>query len=134
LSKPGPDGQTTTLIKRISVKALLDAADPEMNIKLTGGEEIRVPDAGKIFVVGNIKKPGAFVVREDSGATVMKALAVAEGLCPTPLNRPTFTGARRQDQTRNPVELGKIMDRKSPDIPLMADDVLYVPDASRKRS
>lgn len=134
LSKPGPDGQTATLIKRISVKALLDAADPEMNVKLTGGEEIRVPDAGKIFVVGNIKKPGAFVVREDSGATVMKALAVAEGLLPYAakhayIYRREASGSKREI----PIELGKIMDRKSPDIPLMADDVLYVPDASRKR-
>ena len=53
-------GETTTLTKRISVKALVDGADPEMNVKLTGGEEIRVPEAGKIFVVGNVKKPGRF--------------------------------------------------------------------------
>jgi hypothetical protein len=31
------------------------------------------------------------------------------------------------------VELSKIMDRKSPDSPLQADDVLYVPDAQGKR-
>src|SRR5215469_9122870 len=37
------DGQTaTTLVQRIPVKTLIDAADPEVNVKLNGGEEIRV--------------------------------------------------------------------------------------------
>jgi len=26
-----------------------------VNVKLNGGEEIRVPEAGKIFVLGNVK-------------------------------------------------------------------------------
>ena len=64
------------------VKALIDAADPDANIKLTGGEEIRVPEAGKVFVVGNVKRPGAFAVQDGAETSVMKMLAVAEGLAP----------------------------------------------------
>src|SRR5262245_17983556 len=33
------------LVRRVPVKALIDAADPEMNLRLTGGEELRVPEA-----------------------------------------------------------------------------------------
>jgi hypothetical protein len=33
-----------------------------------------------------------------------------------------------------PIELKKIMDRKSPDVPLMANDILYVPDATGARA
>ena len=57
---------------------LIDAADPEMNLPLSGGEEIRVPEASKIYVVGNVKKPGAFPMRdaaETKQATVREALA-----------------------------------------------------------
>ena len=63
-------------------KALIEASDAASNIMLTGGEEIRVPEAGRLFVVGNVKKPGSFSVRDDSEATVLKALAVSEGLLP----------------------------------------------------
>jgi polysaccharide export outer membrane protein len=39
-------------VQRIAVKQLLNVADPAVNLRLTGNEEIRVPEAGKIFVLG----------------------------------------------------------------------------------
>ena len=32
-----------------------------------------------------------------------------------------------------PIELKKILDRKSPDVPLQAEDILYIPDNSGRR-
>src|SRR5437868_6533686 len=43
------DAGLPPLVQRIPLKALIDAADPEENVKLTGGEEVRVPEAAKIF-------------------------------------------------------------------------------------
>ena len=134
--QPGLDGAPTSLVQRISVKALIDAADPEMNLKLGGGEEIRVPEAGKIFVVGNVKKPGAFTVRDASETSVLRALALAEGLLPYASNqayiyrREGGTGAKNEI----PIELKQIMDRKAPDAALQANDILYVPDRSGRRT
>lgn len=128
------DGEAPTLVRRITVKTLIDAADPAANLALTGGEEVRVPEAGKLFVVGNVKKPGAFVVRDASETTVLKVLAMAEGLLPYAGRRAYIL--RREGVGGNqeiPVELAKIMDRKSPDEPLLPNDVLYVPDAHGKR-
>ena len=42
------------LVERIPLKTLMKDADPAVNYELHGGEEIRVPEAGKIFVVGNV--------------------------------------------------------------------------------
>ena len=61
-TQTAPGGQPASLMQRISVKALIDGTDPEANLRLTGGEGVRVPEAGKVFVVGNVKKPGAFTV------------------------------------------------------------------------
>lgn len=124
-----------TLVRRIPIKALIDAADPEMNLKLTGGEEIRVPEAGRIFIVGNVRRPGAFVIRDSAGMTLFKALAMAEGLAP-------FAGKqafllRREAGSGNAneitVDLKKVMDRKADDVKLAANDVLYIPDSSGRR-
>ena len=41
---------------------------------------IRVPEAGRIFVVGDVKKPGAFYITDGSESSVLKALALSEGL------------------------------------------------------
>jgi polysaccharide export outer membrane protein len=117
------------------VKSLIDAADPEMNVKLSGGEEIRVPTVGKVFVLGNVKQPGAFPLNDNTETTMLKAVAMAGGLTPLATKRAYII---RQDDkgTRNeiPIELGKIMDRKAPDATLLANDILYIPDAKGKRA
>ncbi len=78
-TKLGPDGTPVSSVETISTKSLMDASDPTANVKLAGGEEIRVPEQKKVFVVGNVKKPGAFGVQEGT-TTVLRALALAEGL------------------------------------------------------
>jgi polysaccharide export outer membrane protein len=60
----------------------MSGKDPSLNIVLEGGEEIRVPEALKIYVVGNVKKPGAIPVRDNSETTVLKLLAIVEGVTP----------------------------------------------------
>jgi polysaccharide export outer membrane protein len=129
------DGLTTTLVQRITVRSLIDAADPEVNVKLSGGEEIRVPEAGKIFVLGNVRKPGAVSARDGASTTVLKALAVAEGLTPY-AGKQAYIYRREASGAKNgiPIELNQILNRKSPDVPLMADDILYIPDAKGTRA
>ena len=133
-SQQGPDGEQTSLIQRVPVKALIDAADPDVNIQLSGGEEVRVPEAGKIFVVGNVKKPGAFPVQDGAESSVLKVLALAEGLAPYS-GKQAYIYRREANGDKNeiPIELDKIMRRKSPDAPLLANDVLYIPDNRGKR-
>lgn len=122
-------------VERIPVKRLMKDADPAVNYVLHGGEEIRVPEAGKIFVVGNVHKPGAFAVRDANDESVLKMVAVSEGLMPYAAK---YAYIYRRDETGGkkeiPVELEKIMQRKAPDVPLQADDVLYIPDNKARRN
>lgn len=122
-------------VRRIPVKALIEAADPSLNLVLEGGEEIRVPEAGRIFVAGCVRKPGAYLVQEDAESSVLRALALAEGLAPFAskqafVYRPDpHTGKRREI----PVELKRILQRKASDVSLYAGDIFYVPDNSGRR-
>ena len=77
------DGKSTALIQRIPVRGLFDAVDPSLNLKLYGGEIIRVPEAGQIFVLGDVKRPGAFFITDGPEYSVLKALALSEGLATT---------------------------------------------------
>ncbi len=135
-TQSGPDGTPVALTRRIAVKALIDAADPEANLKLYGGEEIRVPEAPKVYVVGNVKRPGAYPITEATETTVLRVLAMAEGLAPYAgkqayiIRRDDRTGARHE----LPIELKKILERKAPDVPLLANDILYVPDNTGRRA
>ncbi len=131
----GASGDSISLVQRIPVKGLIDAADPEFNIALSGGEEIRVPEAGKVFVVGNIKKPGAYTVTDATDTSVLKLLALSEGLAPFASNTAYIFRREAGGGAKNeiPLELNKIMQRKAPDIPLLANDILYIPDNRGKR-
>jgi polysaccharide export outer membrane protein len=122
-------------VERIPVKRLIKDGDPEVNYLLHGGEEIRVPEASKIFVVGNVKKPGAFSIRDGNEETVLKLIALAEGL--TAYSSKIAYVYRRDEngaKTEIPIELDKIMQRKSPDVALHVDDLLYIPDNKTKRA
>jgi polysaccharide export outer membrane protein len=133
-SQPGPDGTNVMLTRRVTVRNLINDADPAVNIKLTGGEEIRVPEVSKIYVVGNVKKPGAFPVQNGSETTVLQMLALTEGLEQFS-SKNAFIYRREANGGKNeiPVELDKILQRKSPDVPLIANDILYIPDNRNKR-
>ena len=122
-------------VQHITVKKLLDGADPTVNLVLTGNEEVRVPVAGKIFVLGNIRKPGGFPVRDPGDSTVLKMVALSEGLMPFS-EKIAYIVRRREGETPQeiPIQLAKIMERKSPDVSLEIGDILYVPDNKSRRS
>jgi polysaccharide export outer membrane protein len=133
-SQTGPDGNRVTLTRRILVHGLMDEADPSLNLTLNGGEEIRVPEVGRIYVVGNVKKPGAFPVKNDADTTVLQMVALSEGLAPF-YTKDAYI--YRQEGAGNKSEivvpLDKIMMRKAPDVALTANDILYIPDNKSKR-
>ena len=101
-----------------------------------GGEEIRVPEASKIYVVGNVRKPGAFPVRDSADTSVLKVLALAEGLTQFSAKQ-AYIYRRKPDGASKKeieIEIEQIMKRKSPDVPLVADDILYIPDNTGRRA
>jgi polysaccharide export outer membrane protein len=115
--------------RKIDILRLQKTADPDINVVLTGGEVVNVPDALKVWVTGNVLKPQAVPIRAPGDATVLKVIASAEGLTQyygkiAYIYRPDAKGVRREI----PVELFKIVHHKEQDVPLLADDILLIPD------
>ncbi|HTQ55058.1 MAG TPA: polysaccharide biosynthesis/export family protein [Bryobacteraceae bacterium] len=131
--KTGADGSVSSLVQRIPVKGLIDSADATLNVTLIGGEEVRVPEVGHVYVIGNVKKPGAFPV-QDAESTVLKMLALSEGLMPYAA-KDAFIYRQEANGSKNEISipLAKIMQRKAPDTALLANDILYVPDNKGRR-
>ncbi|HSR09200.1 MAG TPA: polysaccharide biosynthesis/export family protein [Bryobacteraceae bacterium] len=136
--QPSPDSRgevTSTLVERIPLNRLLKDADPAVNYQLHGGEEIRVPEAGKIFVLGNVKKPGAFAVHDAGDNSVLKMVALSEGVLPYASKQAyIYRRDANGDKREIAVEFDKIMQRKAPDMALQVDDVLYIPDNKSRRN
>jgi len=119
-------------VKRIAVEALMAGNDRRADLRLYGGEEVRVPERGKVYVVGNVRRPGAIPAID---ASVLKSLSLTEGLAPY-ASKQAFI-YRRSDNADGraeiPVELSRIIKRQSPDIPLREDDIFYIPENGAKR-
>ncbi|HEY0758379.1 MAG TPA: polysaccharide biosynthesis/export family protein [Acidisarcina sp.] len=132
---PSSSGPAQNVVRIVAAKELIGGSDPKLNLQLNGGEEIRVPEAGKIFVAGNVRRPGMYPMQGDTDTTVVKAIALSEGLdsysaSTVFIYRRRSAGADR-DELKVPLKL--IMAHKAPDVALMADDILYVPTSDGKR-
>lgn len=131
---PGDEGKPV-ITQHINSHLLFSEDGAELNMVLAGGEEIRVPSAGKVYVVGNVKASGAFAVTDNSDTTVLKALSLAGGVTPYSaaeayiIRRDEITGTKH----RIPIDLRGILKQKTPDFPLLADDIFFVPDNSQRR-
>jgi polysaccharide export outer membrane protein len=120
--------------ERIPVQQLIAGNDPKLNIRLEGGEDIRVPEAGLVYVVGSFRKPGVFKIQHDSALSVMEALALAEGLTPYAMKNAYIFRQSGPGRKEIPVQLNKIMGRTAPDVSLQANDIFYVPDNKSRRN
>ncbi len=127
------DGKTVT--DHVAVRELFAGDHPELNPHLVGGEEIRVPQAARVYAVGNLKNPGAFALKDEKETSVLKVLALAGGLAPFACKEAYIYRARSgaKEKEEIPVELNRIIARKSSDVALVADDIFYVPDAKGRR-
>jgi polysaccharide biosynthesis/export protein len=123
-------------VHRIPIRELMSGNSPELNLPLHGGEEIRIPQQGRLSVVGNVRKPGLFPINRDEQPTVLNAVAETQGLTPYASKRAYIYRSVDPGRSKQeiPVELEKIMDRKAPDVPLQAGDILYIPDDHTRRN
>ncbi len=122
-------------VLRVPVKALLAGSDPSLNMTLHGGEEIRVPEAPKLYVVGNVKMPGTYPLTDLEGSSVLKVLAQSQGVLPYTAKEAYVYRAVPGSKNREEIgiELNKILHRKTPDFQLQPNDILYIPDNSKLR-
>ncbi len=115
--------------QRISVRELFDGLHPQLNIPVLAGAQIRVPECEQVFVVGDVKRPGAFPFQDAQDTTVLKMLALSGGLDSFSLKKAYIyrTDPGSTQKTEIEVPLRRILDRKSEDVKLAPNDILYVP-------
>jgi len=122
-------------VLHVPIKALLAGTNPALNLSLHGGEEIRVIEAPKLYVVGNVKTPGTYPLVDLEGSSVLKILALSQGVLPYTAKEAyvyrSVSGSK--DRQEIAIDLTKILHRKTPDFPLLANDILYIPDNSKMR-
>ena len=113
----------------------MSGKDPEGNILIKPHDVITVPRARMVYVLGNVTRPGGYVMTENETMSMTQAVALAGGWDKTA----ALSAARilRADggaeREQIPLDVKKIMENKSPDLQLKPDDILYVPNSLGKQ-
>ncbi|HTY82875.1 MAG TPA: polysaccharide biosynthesis/export family protein [Silvibacterium sp.] len=98
------------------------------NVEVFPGDKVLVPKAGVVYVLGDVARPGGYVMQNNSRLTVLEAIAMAAGV-----NKTASEGHVRLIHNSNgqyrerELPLKEIEQGKAPDELLQADDVLYIP-------
>jgi polysaccharide export outer membrane protein len=115
------DSTTLTLSKNPAEMAV-------SNVILQPGDTVVVPKAGIVYVLGEVTRPGGYVMNSTGGITVMQIVAVAGGPThmasagKTRLLRRTANGFQEQR-----VDLKKLLRGQAQDISVRDEDILFIP-------
>jgi polysaccharide export outer membrane protein len=125
-TKKDPSGQY--YVADISLKGLEEGNSAD-NIPILSNDFIAVPHAELIYIIGDMKKTGAFALADDQTVSLLQAVAFAEGPLKTAaLSKVSIQRVAGDDKRVSiPVDLGKIMKQQAPDVRLQAKDILVVP-------
>jgi polysaccharide export outer membrane protein len=137
LSNASLDPVNNFSVAEVSIKEILEAKNPKDNILIMPHDVITVPRAGLVYVVGEVKKAGGFILAERANMSVLQALSLAEGSERTADTRHAKILRLQSGQDQRieiAVDVKKILDGTSNDVPLQAGDILFLPGSMAKKA
>lgn len=132
-SLPGPPTEAGTT--KVNLKDLLESGNPRYNVLVYPLDTVTVTRAGIVYVIGDVNRPGGFVLKTNENISVLQALALAEGLMSTSKKsaaRIIRTDKASGQRSEIAVDLGKILGGKATDPILQPNDVLFVPKSTAR--
>lgn len=101
-------------------------------IAILPGDRIVVPRAGVVYVVGDVGRPGGYLIENKDAVTVLQALALAQGMNKTARYDAKLIRDSPAGRTEADVPLKKILANQAPDPALQDGDILFVPVSAGK--
>lgn len=123
-------------VVELNLSSVLESRNPELNVTIEPHDVIAVTKGELVYVLGQVKKSGGFVLNERQNITALQALAYAEGLDPTAAPKQAKILRIKPGEAQRAeiaVNLREILDGKSQDVPMQADDILFVPNNSARQ-
>jgi len=105
------------------------------DVQVFPGDLVLVPRAGIVYVLGDVNKPGGFVMQDNGKMTLLQALAQAGGASQTAsLNRAVLLRKTDSGYVTNKLQVGKISRGQGADIELHANDIVFLPNNRLKNA
>lgn len=137
LPKAELDASGQFSVAEVDLRKIMEARDPQDNIQIFPHDIITVPKAEMVYVIGDVKRSGGFVLGEHQSMSVLQALSLAEGINTTADSRHARI-LRMKDNTHQPeetyVDVKGVLSGKKSDIALQGNDVLFIPASTGKKA
>src|SRR5712692_4105653 len=137
LPKAGLDASGQFSVAELDLKKIMEAKNPEENIQILPHDVISVPKAEMVYVTGDVKRSGGFVLGEHQSISVLQALSLAEGLNATADARHARILRLKQEADQREevsVNVKDVLTVKKPDVPLQGNDILFIPGSTGKKA
>jgi polysaccharide export outer membrane protein len=122
-------------VAQVNLQSIMEAKTPEENIQVLPHDVITVPKAELVYVTGEVKKSGGFILGERQTMSVLQAVSLAEGLAQSADKKHAkilrLNGADQRVEIA--VDLKGILEGKSRDVPLQGYDILFIPGNTGKK-
>jgi len=107
---------------------LSDKDENQSNPEIMPGDDVAVAQTGIVYVLGDVERPGGFLLDRSTSLSVMQALALAEGLkSSASINKVSLIRTTGEARQEIPLNLKMILKSQNPDLPLQAGDIIFVP-------
>lgn len=106
-----------------------DGADMEVQ----PGDHIRVARAGLVYVVGDVGRPGGYLIENNETLTALQALALAQGMNKTAKYDAKLIRSTAAGRVESDLPLKKILANRASDPKLQDGDILFVPVSGSKQ-
>jgi polysaccharide export outer membrane protein len=125
-----------TIQRHATKERLIFVVSNSANTELDGnaavlpGDTVIVPKADVVYILGDVNRPGGIaMVTNDSKLSALQAITLAGGTPPSAVPSRARLIRKQADggHIELPLQLSAMQKGKQPDIPLQADDIIYIP-------
>jgi polysaccharide biosynthesis/export protein len=123
--------------QKITARLKSDDAESALasDVEVFPGDLVLVPRAGVVYVLGDVARPGGYVMESNGAMTLLQALAQAGGPSATAApNKSVWLRKKGESYATDRLDLTKISRGEAHDVKLQANDVIFVPNSRIKRT
>jgi len=132
-----PDASGKYTVAEVGIQEMMSGRNPAGNIQILPHDVVTVPVAKLVYVIGEVRRSGGFVLGERQSISVLQALSLAEGLdrhADSKHAKILRIAPGSSQRTEIAVDVKRILQGKDSDVALHGDDILFLPSSAGKKA
>ena len=103
------------------------------DVELRPGDTVIIPKAGIVYVLGDVGRPGGYVMQNNGRISLLQAVAMAQGVNRTAAKSRTRLIRKTASGVEDTIlDLKHVLENGAPDPELQPEDIVYIPPSTAK--